>query len=341
MRRLRPFLATPAAAALLLLGGLAYAEGPAMLAPPAPPSTSVNLAPAPPAPPATHRPRTHTLTPAQQAARAKAQAESAKEAERRWEALSPQEKKEILESYDVWKSMKPERRERLKNAYRTFKALPPQKQRELRQKANRLKEMSPEEKEKVKVRIQRWRDMTPEEREAYREKAKRLEKLPPVGAPEGRGRGGVGIADRPREIAPERREQPFEVSPERLREPVDLNTTSLADTKIALDDVRMKLSRAKDLYERGLLGVSDLEALQTQMKRLEERLRQQQEQLMLNRELMAGVQKEIALIQTQIAGYEGKIKVGTAALDDAQLLQLRRDLIALQQRLAELRAKVR
>src|SRR5512135_1309788 len=96
-RILRPYLATLGVTALFLSGVAAYAEPPALSAPPVPPSTSVNLAPTPPAAPSTHRPQPHHLTPAQKAARAKAE----KEAEKRWEALSPDEKQKILESYDV------------------------------------------------------------------------------------------------------------------------------------------------------------------------------------------------------------------------------------------------
>jgi tetratricopeptide (TPR) repeat protein len=149
------------------------------------------------------------------------------------------------------------------------------------------------------------------------------------------------IADRPREVAPERPERPPDVATEGLRAPRDIPTETLAETRLALQDMDNRISKARDLVAKGRLAPSDVEALQVRRQALIERMRQQQVEVQLNQELMSGVQKEIRLVEAQIAAYEAKIQVGQASADDNQLLQLRRDLIALQRKLAELRAGVR
>jgi hypothetical protein len=52
----------------------------------------------------------------------------------------------------------------------------------------------------------------------------------------------------------------------------------------------------------------------------------------------ASVQKEISLVEQRIATIEGNVKVGVVSPQDAELLQLRRDLLGLQRKLAEFQA---
>lgn len=148
-------------------------------------------------------------------------------------------------------------------------------------------------------------------------------------------------AVRPREVAPEPRERPREVSPEQLVPAIDTATGSLEETELAMEAVQKQLARTRDMVQKGLMAPSDVEALQTQLVKLQLRARQQQQQIMLNQQLADSVQKEIALVQARIAAIEKTIQVGVADTQDAELLQLRRDLIALQRKLAELRAGVR
>ncbi len=141
----------------------------------------------------------------------------------------------------------------------------------------------------------------------------------------------------PREVTPKSRE----VTPDHLRAPGEMPTTTLAETRLAMQDLENRLARARDLAAKGLMPTSDVQALQFRLQGLMQKMRDQQAEATLNQQLIVSVQKEIALVEGRIAAIESHIKVGTASPDDAELLQLRRDLLGLQRRLDELRIGAR
>ena len=144
-------------------------------------------------------------------------------------------------------------------------------------------------------------------------------------------------AERPREVVPEPRSR--EVAPERARAATEARPTeSLTATKIEMDRAQRDLKRAQDLFEKGLITPSDVQDIQARLALLRERARQQEAEILLNQQMAASVQKEISLVEERIAAIENNVKVGVASPQDAELLQLRRDLLGLQRRLADLRA---
>ncbi len=86
---------------------------------------------------------------------------------------------------------------------------------------------------------------------------------------------------------------------------------------------------------------TDLEAAvlayRQQQEENQAREREAQDRRVLNERMIKSVQAEILLVQQQIRDVEAKVSVGTVSPQDSQLLQLRRDLLALQRKLDELR----
>jgi len=151
-------------------------------------------------------------------------------------------------------------------------------------------------------------------------------------------RAPAARVERPREVTPERAEWPRAAPPERAS---TIPVESLEATKIEMEQVQRQLARAQDLFQKKLITSSDVQDIQTRLRLLQEKMYQQQSELQLKHEMILSLQKEIALVQNRIAAIEAKIQVGTASSEDAELLQLRRELIGLQFRVQELQLAVR
>ena len=148
-------------------------------------------------------------------------------------------------------------------------------------------------------------------------------------------------AERPRAVTPERPGWTREATPGLAPTGGELPTETLAQTRLALKDMDDRLGRAHDLVAKGLMASSDLQALQVRQMGLIEKFRQQEAEIQLKQQMIVSVQKEIALVQDRITAIEAKVQVGAASPGDTELLQLRRDLLGLQRRLAELQLETR
>jgi tetratricopeptide (TPR) repeat protein len=95
----------------------------------------------------------------------------------------------------------------------------------------------------------------------------------------------------------------------------------------------------------GVLPQSELqqvtEQYQAALIRYREARREYEVQQKLMQETIKSVEMEILLVQKRIADIEQRVAMGVVATNDAELLQMKRDLLSLQRKLAELQAGVR
>lgn len=78
-----------------------------------------------------------------------------------------------------WQELSPEQRKKLKQRYRQFQKLPPEEQQKLRQRYERFRDLSPEKKQRMLERHRRLQQLTPQQRERLQQDWQRIQKLPP------------------------------------------------------------------------------------------------------------------------------------------------------------------
>jgi tetratricopeptide (TPR) repeat protein len=113
--------------------------------------------------------------------------------------------------------------------------------------------------------------------------------------------------------------------------------------QVAWLDKRVAEVQAK--VKAGVLPQSELEKVteeyQLTVLRYSEARRQHEVQQKLTQQTVKSVEAEIQLVQQRIAEIEKRVAVGVVSANDAELLQLKRDLLSLQRKLAELQAGFR
>jgi tetratricopeptide (TPR) repeat protein len=170
------------------------------------------------------------------------------------------------------------------------------------------------------------------------------EHLASLGVP---GRPGTPATTRAREVL-------AQTAPEVTPEPGPAFGGNVKAAEADLQELQQRLADYQKRIDAGGLSRDSVEyrALQREhddaRRRLETvRLYEQQarEERALNRQLtqriIESVEQEISYIQQRIIAIEEKIKIGSASSDNAELLQLRRDQLALQRRLYELQSTMK
>ncbi len=118
-------------------------------------------------------------------------------------------------------------------------------------------------------------------------------------------------------------------------------TESLGETVIEMDAARRRLEDVQKRFELGQVTEMAVRDAQAEVWRLQERISQFEAQAQLTERMIRSVEAEIKLVQLRIAGIEKKVAAGEVGADDAELLQLRRDLLGLQRKADELKLNLR
>ncbi len=184
----------------------------------------------------------------------------------------------------------------------------------------------------------------------------------------------TGVREAPREVRPESvrerevRPKATTVDPadayirqyelQMRAQQIDLSNKRLDDAQKRLADAQKFMSEVESMKQRPAnydtivanlrQAQADVEQLRTereaavlayqqQKEESQAREREAQDRRQLTERLIKSVQVEIVLVQQQIKNIEQKVSVGTVSAQDTELLQLRRDLLALQRKLDELR----
>lgn len=101
--------------------------------------------------------------------------------DQKWERLSPEEKRRLLDMYER-KQGRSERREgrgeRREERRKAYEKMTPEERQDFRERMEKFRDMSPEDQDRMMRRMERIREMTPEEWKAYQEKVERFRSLP-------------------------------------------------------------------------------------------------------------------------------------------------------------------
>jgi tetratricopeptide (TPR) repeat protein len=193
---------------------------------------------------------------------------------------------------------------------------------------------------------------------AYQRVAREFADQSAIAEPSRQQLTALGVSE-PREVRPERastagvrasREAPRAVRPDSgpAREVRPESPPAASQAGGDLEATKQQLaamdSRRADMAKKiqaGMAAPADAEALEAEYRALLVRYRQQEREALgrreLNNRLIKSVEQEILLVQARIADIEKKVSAGTVSPQDAELLQLRRDLLGLQRKLDELR----
>jgi len=82
----------------------------------------------------------------------------------RWQSLSPEQQKEILENYHQFKALTPEKRQDLRKRWQEFQSLPLEKRAHILAAYRRFKSLPPEKQARIRENWKRWQTLTLEER---------------------------------------------------------------------------------------------------------------------------------------------------------------------------------
>jgi myosin heavy subunit len=131
----------------------------------------------------------------------------------------------------------------------------------------------------------------------------------------------------------------------------DVTPEMIQATQFEMQAMQKQLAALQQRVEIGQVPSGEVEKLKTQYAILQLRYQQQVKALqaseaaardarVLDERMIKSVETEIGLIQQGIALLEKRVETGTASSGDAELLQLRRDLLGLQRKLDELKAGI-
>jgi len=120
---------------------------------------------------------------------------------------------------------------------------------------------------------------------------------------------------------------------------------SVEEARLELAMLERRMSDVKTRVQIGTAAPEDLKTLEYEYQkdqvRLQELLKERELSLLLNQQTLKSIQAEMTLVKQQIEKMQAKIDVGRVSPADPQLLQLQRDLIALQRKADEVSASIR
>ncbi|MFO7553809.1 MAG: DUF3106 domain-containing protein [Desulfobacterales bacterium] len=97
----------------------------------------------------------------------------AKNYNKRYDRLSPEEKGKLKKRYQEWESLPEEKQQMLRRRMEKYEQLPPQERERFRQRYQQLKELPPDERHMIREKLRKWDRLPPQEQEQIRQKFRR------------------------------------------------------------------------------------------------------------------------------------------------------------------------
>jgi tetratricopeptide (TPR) repeat protein len=120
---------------------------------------------------------------------------------------------------------------------------------------------------------------------------------------------------------------------------------SLEELKLEMAMLNQRMADVKARVEIGTASPADYRALEFQVQkdqlRYQELLKERELSLSLNQQTLKSIQAEMKLVQQQIEAMQKKVETGLMSPADPSLLQLQRDLLALQRKADEVGANIK
>ncbi|APG24744.1 hypothetical protein A7E75_06655 [Syntrophotalea acetylenica] len=98
---------------------------------------------------------------------------------RRWEDLTPEQRRQLKGRYRQYKEMAPDEQQRLRQRYDQYQDLPPAERERLKQRMERWQRLPEDKRQEIKQRYQRYRQLPPEKQQELRKQWREQKKLPP------------------------------------------------------------------------------------------------------------------------------------------------------------------
>ena len=87
---------------------------------------------------------------------------------KKWESLSPEEKKQLRKRYKEWQSLPPEEKEKIRRRMKRLNKMSPRERKTYRQLHEKWRHLPPGERKQLEKELNNWENLSPREQEAIR-----------------------------------------------------------------------------------------------------------------------------------------------------------------------------
>ena len=87
---------------------------------------------------------------------------------KKWESLSPEEKKQLRKRYKEWQSLSPEEKEKIRRRMKRLNKMSPRERKTYRQLHEKWRHLPPGERKQLQKELNNWENLSPREQEAIR-----------------------------------------------------------------------------------------------------------------------------------------------------------------------------
>ena len=87
---------------------------------------------------------------------------------KRYNRLSPEEKRMLKKRYQEWESLPEHKQQMLRRRMKKYEQLPPQERKRFKQRHRQLQKLPPDERYRIREKLQEWDRLSPDEKEQIR-----------------------------------------------------------------------------------------------------------------------------------------------------------------------------
>ena len=87
---------------------------------------------------------------------------------KKWESLSPEEKKQLRKKYKEWQSLPPKEKEKIRRRMKRLNNMSPRERKAYQQLHKKWQHLPPDERKQLKKELDNWENLSPREQEAIR-----------------------------------------------------------------------------------------------------------------------------------------------------------------------------
>ena len=88
--------------------------------------------------------------------------------DKKWQDLSPEEKKKLRKRYKEWQSLPPEEKEKIRQRMQRLNQMSPQERKTYQQLYKKWRHLPPDERQQLQKELNNWENLSPREQEAIR-----------------------------------------------------------------------------------------------------------------------------------------------------------------------------
>jgi hypothetical protein len=89
---------------------------------------------------------------------------------KKWDSLSPQEKKKLRKRYKEWQSLSPEEKEKIRRRMKRLNKMSPRERKAYRQLHKKWRHLPPDERKQLEKELNNWENLSPRQQEEIRQR---------------------------------------------------------------------------------------------------------------------------------------------------------------------------